>query len=148
MTIDWSKLISLNYWFHNQPPYLSDFFTKVFLGLFFILISLSIVFQVMAFIQKKQKAQNIIIKFWKKIANFFFWMGIIEIILYFFRYERVPLLSSRFWLILWLILFFSWAAYIIHLKFKKVPAIVSDKKQKEEFEKYLPIKNKKRKKRK
>ena len=148
MAIDWSKLININYWFAKQPPYLSEPFTKLFLGLFFVLIALSIVFQLIAFIQKKQNAQKIMIKFWKRLANFFFWIGIIEIILYFFRYERVPLLSSRFWLILWLLLFFGWGAYIIHIRFKKVPGIVTDKQQKEEFEKYLPTKKKKRKKKK
>lgn len=146
MTIDWSKLISLYYWFAKQPPYLSELFTKLFLGLFFILIALSIAFQAIAFIQKKQKAQIVMIRFWKKLANFFFWMGLFEIILYFFRYERIPLLSSRFWLIIWLILFVGWAGYIIHIRFRKVPEVVSDKKQKEEFEKYLPTKKKRRKK--
>lgn len=138
--IYWSQFIKFGYWFEKQPYYLSDYFTKIFVGAFFIMIILSLAFKFYSYWLNKQKKPYLIVTFWNKLANFSFWMACLEILYYFFRYERVVLLSSRFWMVAWLITFIIWIGFIFHYRFNKVPQMIAEKVQKNDFEKYLPKK--------
>jgi len=136
----WPQFIKLSYWFERQPNYFSSSVDRLFVYAFFLMIIISLAFKFTAYLHNKQKKPYLIVTFWNKMANFTFWMACLEILYYFFRYERVMLLSSRFWMLLWLITFLTWGGFILYYRFKKIPQIMSEKVQKNDFEKYLPKK--------
>jgi hypothetical protein len=65
-------------------------------------------------------------------------MGLLGLLWFFFRQERVAFLAWRFWLVLWLIITVFWAYKILVYMFKKVPVINSQRAEKIINEKYLP----------
>ena len=67
-----------------------------------------------------------------------FWAGLTGLILYFFVWERIPVLSMRvFWLV-WLGGFGWWKWKIYQAYFKVRPAEIAKQKEREAYEKWLP----------
>lgn len=65
-------------------------------------------------------------------------MGLFGLLLYFFVYESVPILSMRFWLMFWLILTAIWVWRIVHYVRVEVPKIHQLKAEREHLNKWLP----------
>lgn len=94
------------------------------------------------------------IKFWeiykkpsgylKKIGNKYIsllgWMSAFGLIMVLAKNERAPIISARFWLIIWLIVFIWWLCRIIHYQIKITPEAKKQIEQKKQFTKYLPKK--------
>ncbi len=57
----------------------------------------------------------------KKTQNILGWYGVVSIVLYFLRTQRVPYLSMRIWLWLWIISVLTWAILSITAEIKKIP---------------------------
>ena|SRR3989338_8354696 len=66
----------------------------------------------------------------RKIKKCAGWYGIGIIILYLFRFERVPYLSMRIWLWMWIVILVVLSALFLFKEYKKIP----QKKQKIEEE--------------
>ncbi|MFH1712967.1 MAG: hypothetical protein ABH896_02155 [Candidatus Jacksonbacteria bacterium] len=57
----------------------------------------------------------------KKAQNILGWYGAVSIVLYFLRIQRVPYLSMRIWLWLWVTSILIWAILAISAELKKIP---------------------------
>jgi hypothetical protein len=127
------KFISFSYWFAVFPGNISSLLNKLLAGTEIILILAAI----FLFFFKKRAPKNIYRRIWRRLFNFFLANSIIGVFIWFFMYEAMPLLSSRFWLLAWIAGDLAWAVFIIR------EAVKLPEKQKEFeaellFKKYLP----------
>jgi amino acid transporter len=138
---DIQPLLKLSYWFDKRPPGFEPFFQQSLFFFFGALVVLALVITVV--VKKKKKESPWIAKGFQKISSWCLSMGIAGLIIFFFTYERIPLLSMRFWYIVWLVGAVVWLVFIVRFFMKKIPeekARIAEQKNKE---KYLPGKNKK-----
>ena len=115
--IDLGKIFSLPFWLEVSPGELSPLFEKYFLGLTFFLWA---IFGISKLVQKylHGKRGYIIANYWQKIATFSLTMAVSFSFIFFFRYEAIPILGGRFWILLWVIVGFVWIIYLIKYYFK------------------------------
>jgi uncharacterized membrane protein len=60
------------------------------------------------------------------------------LILFFLKYQRIPYLGMRLWLILWLAACAIWLGFIVKYIIIDLPRLREEKKQKEQLLKYIP----------
>lgn len=128
-----------------QPGYLFDFrpFTtartiQIMIVFFAVLVLIGIAIKIYKATKKDlEKFQS---KLLEKIITFFLTLGAIGLGLTWLRYERVLILSARFWLIVWLIIMIVWLYPILKYRFKVVPEAKKHSEEKKLFQKYLPNK--------
>ena len=77
-------------------------------------------------------------KVFSKISNLLLIMGIIGVLLVFFREQRVYALSIPILFYLWMIGLIVWLVFLFIFLFKKVPAKKREMEERKEKEKYLP----------
>jgi hypothetical protein len=124
------EFLSLSYWFALKPSILTG---QKYLAAILVIMAL---LAVAAFIFRKLKKTpfNLYVA---SIYNFGLYNAIIGTALLFFRYESLPLLSSRFWLIIWILVDGWWMYYLTkkwHRISDDIKKIVEDK----EYQKYIP----------
>ncbi len=127
-----------------QPAYLFELrpFTTwntiesimVFFGL---IVLAGIIIKIYKEIKKGEKFQA---KLLEKIISLCIVMGVLGILLTWLRYERVQILSARFWLIVWLIVTLIWLYPIVKYYLKVVPEAKKRSEEKKLYSKYLPKK--------
>lgn len=79
-------------------------------------------------------------KLWLKIQTWGYSIGVVGLLLIFFREVRAVYLGSRIWLLLLLLVAFVWLGFIIRYWKIQVPLQSKLKQEKAEFEKWLPKK--------
>lgn len=87
-----------------------------------------------------KKPNGYLKKLGSKYISFLAWMSAFGLIMVLARHERAPLISARFWLLVWLILAVWWLYRIIRYQIKTVPEAKRRIEQKKQFIKYLPKK--------
>ncbi|MEK7653156.1 MAG: hypothetical protein AAB358_01595 [Patescibacteria group bacterium] len=90
--------------------------------------------------QKAKKREHFFDKLLKMYFSCLVAMGLIGLVLVWFRYERAIVLSGRPMLLLWLVGLFTWLAYILKYQFKVVPKALQEAEKKKIFNQYLPKK--------
>jgi len=65
-------------------------------------------------------------------------MGLTGLLLYFFVYEHVPVLSMRLWLLVWLLSILVWAWSILRYVQVEIPKVNAVKAERERLNKWLP----------
>ncbi len=126
-------LFSLSFWFNTRPGLLVQPYLSILFGVILVFMLLAIIFRVV----KKNNGKNLYHKFWQGAYSFSVANAIIGAIIGFFTYEMIPLLSARFWLLIWLLVILAWFFFlgrILYLIPKKKIEIAKEK----EFKKYLP----------
>jgi len=81
-----------------------------------------------------------------RIANLLISMGALGLVWFFFTFEQIPLLGSRFWFLVWLLGLVVWAVYIAIFAYRKVPELRQADHDRKERMKYFPPRKKKNKK--
>lgn len=127
------NLLQLSFWFNLKPIPLLPIYDKAFTGLVVMLGLLLIA----SFFVKRAYRKNIYGKVLDEAYSFMFTNFGIGLILLFFNYESVPLLSARFWFILWAIEMGIWT-YLIIRDVKKIPARKEQFEKEKEYQKYIP----------
>ncbi len=130
------KITNLSYLFDPYPTTVFNYYWPLII--FFILIFLS-GFILAVYIRKNKISRKLFKKYPRRLKI----IGIIGLLLLGCRYQGLPYLSIRFWLILinlWLIISLS---QIIYLYFSSYPQEVSTIIQDTDKNKYLPKKKKK-----
>jgi hypothetical protein len=89
------------------------------------------------FFIKKNQADTLMRKFWDKVKNFCFTIGITAGLLIFFRQQRVFFLSMPFILLLLFIGALIWLYFIAKYVFKTIPARREEQEKRALKEKYL-----------
>ncbi len=134
--IDWGKIFSMPFWLEVSPGELSPLFEKYFLAVFFI----SYFFYFLSkFLQKRLIANRNFIKanFWHKIGNFCLTMAVSFTFIFFFRYEAIPFLGGRFWVLVWIISGLIWLGFLLRDFFVNLPKELKALSEKQRFSKYL-----------
>jgi len=136
MPLNVAKFFDPSRLFHLQPAIALStiYFLLVAFG---ILVIASIVVK---FLKKNGNGDNFLKNLYEKYFSVFLTMGIIGLVLTWFRYERVYVFSARFWLLLWFIGLVSWLTIIFRYQFKTIPQLREKKQKTREFNKYLPKK--------
>lgn len=132
--LDFRRFIELKYILSPTPGYNFKFFLPLIIT-FGLLI---IVGAVGSYILKKRE------KFLKPIANrllkFGLSIGLTGLLLIFLRYENLPFLSMRIWLMLLAIVAIVWSILLIVFIISYLPRAKSNLAKQKVFQKYLPRK--------
>lgn len=136
MPINFIKFFTPSYLFDLRPTI--DRETAIFLLVFFgILIIGGIIARIM---QGTKKHDQYIAKLFSKYVSLLVTMGLIGVVLVWFRYETAAIFSARFWLVLWVILFAIWLVKIVKYQYTVIPQAKEKSEQRKIFNKYLPKK--------
>lgn len=136
--MDLSKLTNLHYLF---SPYPDMGFSWLMRSILLITFVGAIVLALLSGRQNK-KALGPIKKVWKKWQVWGWTVGLMGLLLIIFREVNAIYLSSRGWLLTWLLVATIWAIFIIIYWKRKVPAKKKLLQEQEEFNKWLPRANK------
>lgn len=128
-----SPLLSIKYWFKMNPGELLPIYEKALI--LFLVISI-VSLPVLAIIKKSGK-YSLYNKIWKSLQSFSINNIIFGGLLLFFTNEMVPLLSSRFWFLIWGIEMLVWIYFVIK-KLREIPAKKNQLEKEKEYKKYIP----------
>lgn len=126
-----NNLFTLSFWFNQRPDHLLPFFRNSLVALivsFLILAILSFIFK---------KKPGLYAKLWEKIFNLSSTNIVIGAVFLLFNDQRIPMLSARYWYILWAIGLATWIFFIVRYA-KTLPEKKKEFEKQREFEKYLP----------
>ena len=84
-----------------------------------------------------QAQKSIYNRILRKLSNFCLGNVVIGLIILFFSYEMVPLLSSRFWFLIWGIEMAVWLFFIFRIT-REIPKKKEEMEKDKEFKKYIP----------
>jgi len=128
-----SNLLSLHFWFNLRPgaflPATQNFFTTAVAVLFFLAIASS-------YLKKKDK-KGIYRKVWHGLYYFSITNVFIGLVLLFFTYEMVPMLSARFWFLFWAVGMIIWLYFILR-NLRTIPKRRAELELEKEYKKYIP----------
>jgi hypothetical protein len=127
------NLLSYNLWFNIRPGLLTQPFFNIFLAIVVLLIVSSLVLKII----KNRNNKNLYFKFWGNAYFFSLTNAIIGFIYLFFCYEMIPLLSARFWLLIWLLEIVIWIVFLIKMLIV-IPRRKIEIEKELQFKKYLP----------
>ena len=134
--IDWGKIFSLPFWLVVNPGELSDSFEKIFLLVLLVCYAL---YGASYFGEKKLIAKRNFIKanFLHKTGSYFLTVAVSFTFIFFFRYEAIPVLGGRFWIMIWLIMDVVWFIYLLRYYLKEIPRQQKELDKKRQMKKYL-----------
>jgi ABC-type amino acid transport system permease subunit len=75
---------------------------------------------------------------WRRVASWCVWVGAVGLLLTALAAARVPYLSMRLWLVLWLLTALAWAGWLLYRWQRVVPAQRSRVALQREYRRYLP----------
>lgn len=131
--MDLQKLLNLSYMFDRFPPAGFSWPLRI------VLLVLFIGSIVLALYANKQIAKkDLRKKLWQKIQVWGWTNGILGLFFVIMREVRAIYLSSRGWLLLFIIIMIVWLAFIIKFAKTKLPDKEELIKKQEEFDKWLP----------
>lgn len=116
-------------------PFTAPGTIKAMMVFFALLVVIGIALKLYKETQRLEKYRGSLLE---KLSSFFISLGVIGIGLSWLRYERVQILSARFWLIGWLILAGCWLYPIIKYWLKIVPQARKRSEEHKLYNKYLP----------
>jgi len=76
------------------------------------------------------------VKLWWKLVEYFFYVGLIGLILVFFRQQKVYFLSMPFFFYLWVLTLLVWGDFILRwvkLRMRRLEQEIREKKEKEKY---------------
>jgi len=130
--IDFSRLFQVKYLLTS----LTDYNFKFLIPTLIIFSAIIILSLVGWFILKKRERvyQNLALQ----ILTFGLTIGLIGLALVFFRYESLPYLSMRAWMVILTLVFIVWGARIAIWSVTYLPKSLDYYNKRKDFEKYLP----------
>jgi len=133
--MDLTKLFDLSYLFEKFPQAGFSWPMRIVLLVLFIG---SLVLAIYA--NRKTKNKNVSKKLWQKIQVWSWTNGLAGLVFIYFREVRAIYLSSRGWLLLFLIIMFVWLVFIVKFAKTKLPNKEELEKKEQEFDRWLPKK--------
>lgn len=134
--IDFQPLFKLGYWLNPRPPVLEQSFQTFFFYFFGAMLALALVINIL--VRKKKKEDPWVARGFQKISSWCLTLGISGLALLFFSFERLPVLSMRFFFLLWFIGAIVWTVFIIKFFVKKIPAEKKKIQEHQNLKKYIP----------
>lgn len=136
---DWHSLLSLKFWFAQRPGPIMPNVLAALLVVFGVCLLVAVLFAILA---HYKKADRVVYKLFKQIQNLFITLTVLGYLFVFFFWQQIPLLSSRFWLIVWVLVLIIKAGFIGRYALTEAPKKKAAIVEKEKFQKYLPKKKK------
>ncbi|NTW22544.1 hypothetical protein HGA34_03310 [Candidatus Falkowbacteria bacterium] len=127
------NLLTLKFWFSTRP---GDLTAQAQAGML-VFAALLAAIGFYAWRWRKQNPKGLYRKIYGRIMSFGFTNLAINLLLLFFEYEAVPILSMRLWLLIWLISMVAWARLIVR-DIQKMPQIRSQIAEDKKLKKYIP----------
>ena len=116
-------LFMWDYWFAVRPV-AQTFQTAMLLSAFFaLLLILSFAFR--AIYRKMKKTDRFMSYVFRRAATASFSLGLIGLVITFFRYQGAPLFGMRVWYLLWLMIASVWVGQIIWYRYKELPKLLA-----------------------
>lgn len=137
--MDINRFFSLLYWFSLEPQVVSLRGTIILTSFFSFFIVLKILGK-MIYLRYKKDLSAPEKHLLAKIESMLLTMGFAGLAWTFFAYEALPLLSARFWFLVWVVSFVIWGYLILRYALVQFPIQLAALKEKERFSKYLPKK--------
>lgn len=135
MPINFSQLITSSYWLDRFVVTLSREF-------FIAWLVLSLVFIAAAILIYFESSRRRLPPAWSawtgRLVTMLSVMGVVSLVLLFFRYQRSPFFSMRLWMLLWAIGLLGWSLRLAIDAYRKVPPAVAAWRDRQRIEKYLP----------
>ncbi|MEI7497988.1 MAG: hypothetical protein WCK11_01740 [Candidatus Falkowbacteria bacterium] len=125
--------ITLNFWFNSRPGEL--------LGVSRVAVIISILTLVGVAIyswwRNRQEPKNYYARIFSRLIICATTNAVIGLVLFFFSWQMIVVLSARFWYIIWLAGVALWV-WLIYKDAKKIPTLRRAAEEKKEFKKYIP----------
>ncbi|MCL5406986.1 MAG: hypothetical protein M1429_00595 [Patescibacteria group bacterium] len=129
--INFEKFLTKSYIFEITPTTVGFYkYLAIVFGLFILTALILIV--------KSKRKEEIWKNLYVKIINLLLFGGAFGLILIFFRYEGIPYLGSRLFLLILLLSLTFWTMTIVWYRFKILPYKIKEHQKRKAFEKYLP----------
>ena len=129
------NLLKLSYWFNPMPgPFLDEYLKVVYIFFGLLVIGGLIAWLFMG----RNKGNRLIAKFWRRVRAACLTIGIVGLLLIFFREQRVSYVSLPFLLVLDIGGGLVWAWVILKYVVKEVPVKKEEIEKEKQKEKYLP----------
>ena len=129
--INFNKLLVKSYILETTPPAVGLYkYLAIAFGIFILTAFILIV--------KSKNKEEIWKSLYAKIINLLIFSGAFGLMLIFFRFEGIPYLGSRLFLLVLLLGLIIWSATIIWYRFKILPKKIKEYQKRKAFEKYLP----------
>ncbi len=125
------SLLSFSFWFKMRPGVLLPIYQKALIA---IIIIMGVSFFIFTIISKRKSIYN---KIHRSLKSFGLANAIIGALILFFTFEMVPLLSSRFWFLVWGIEIAIWAYFMARTALE-IPKRRDRIEKEKEFNKYIP----------
>lgn len=125
------NLLTFKFWFDSRPDDLTEMSRMTLFVLTGLLAACGIVLRVIA--KKNPSLKSV----FKSLASFCFVNGFISLVFIFMAYELVPILSSRFWFIIWWLSMALWL-FLIFRSYKKIQGLRVNSEKDQEIKRYIP----------
>jgi hypothetical protein len=137
--IDWGKIFSIPFWLEVNPGELSDRFEKIFL---LVLLVCYASYGAIKLVQRQliAKRQFIKAKFLQKVGTYLLTMAFSFSFIFFFRYEAIPVLGGRFWILIWVLMGIGWFIYLLLYFLKELPQQLKALEKRNKLKKYFSSK--------
>lgn len=139
MSIDWSVLISKNFWLASQPGAMTRPLAVGLLVVFSLCLLTAII---LAVVMTRRHQLGPIARLWRRIQSASSTLGIVGFVILFFFWQQVPYLSSRWWLLVWLVGALIWLGFIGRFGFVDLPARTAELERQRRQAQYLPPRKK------
>ncbi len=130
-----TRFLQTSFWFDRYPLPFFELAMWVTLGVFAVVLAFGIWSKLRA---NKTGLDKLTASIWQKFGNLFLSLGLVGLVLLFFKQQRLPYLGMRFWLGLWALICLVWLGFILKYIFIEVPKKKEEKKKQEELRKYIP----------
>jgi len=130
-----SNLLSFNYWFLAQPAMFVSWAGTVLLVVFTALAVVGLVAKIYGV---RAGLDKFVRRAVQRAGTCLLSMGLVGLLHYFFVFERVPVLSMRIWLLVWLVAILLWAWSILRYVRVEIPKANAMKAERERLNKWLP----------
>ncbi len=130
-----NNLLTLKLWFNLYPPAMQSWILYFFLVVFSLFLLLGILGKVYLL---KAKIEKLYRRAFSKIGNMLIIMGLAGLSLWVFAYEQIPVLSMRFFYIIWFACLLVWIYFLYKYIFIEIPKLIQFKKMREQENKWIP----------
>lgn len=130
-----APLLRLDFWFNQISVDFTPWVSYLLIGVFALAVVLGVVFYAFAWRKNIDKEHR---RFLRQLGTMSFWAGVSGFALYAMTWQRIPVLSMRFFFVVWLFIFGYWKWLLIRRYVKEMPLLRQKEAEKAAYEKWLP----------
>ncbi len=133
-----ARYLNWSYWFSSFAIPFTEQVAGYFLWLLIVIGAAGLAAKIIAWRTKTSPWS----KLYKRVGNLFLFEAVLLGINFFFTQTSTPVLGSRWWFGLWILVGIIWVGLILRQAIWRLPKELKERKDQRVFEKYLPKKPK------